>query len=450
MANQTNGNVNPRKMLRQKVEETLNASDGLNNEKKIGIVGALGTGDLGDEAMLVALQKELRFSNYKTELICFTTDPKVTYIHTGVKSYPLLDSVLRNNVFSMLFRNLGKIENYIFIILKKFKLIDETNNGEFIMRFFYLTFTYIWYYVAKSPLRFLVSRGIHHHINNIEKCDLIIYQGGAYINSWNIKSRIYMYLFPAFIASRKNIPVISSGLNIGPFNYVDKIFVKKYIKRFSFLGVRDRSNSYDAIREILPSKVNDVIFTNDDAITLKPVASSLSASVSCLNLQRERYVALNVHYWMLDPDRWLLAKTLFVKALKNLVNEHGMRVVAIPMIFSDHEEAFDIAAIREIIDEAQIPQEKVTIPNLPLSIDDTVALYSNASVTLGSRHHSMVLSVANATPTIAVVYDEYYYMKHKGVSDEYGELVELVNIENSSPSEYIPSLIENLLNKQVK
>ena len=34
MANQTNGNASPRKILRQKVEEILNVSNGSNKEKK--------------------------------------------------------------------------------------------------------------------------------------------------------------------------------------------------------------------------------------------------------------------------------------------------------------------------------------------------------------------------------------------------------------------------------
>ena len=308
-----------RKDLLLKVEEILDFSNKNKTERKIGIVGALGTRDLGEEANLLALQKELRFSSHKIELICVTKDPKIASIHTGVKSYPLLDGILRNNIFSVLFRNFGKLESYLFVIPRKIRFINETNNGVFFMRLFYLTFTYIWNYVSKSPLRRLVSSSIRQHIRNMEECDLIIYQDGAYINSWNIKSRIYMYLFPAFVASRSSIPVISSGLNIRPFNTVDKICVKKYFSLFKFLGVRDRTASYNTIREILPSKLNYIIFKNNDAITVQTEQSKLPDNYIGANIKPHRYFALNAHYWMIHPDKWLSAKALFVKALNNLV-----------------------------------------------------------------------------------------------------------------------------------
>tara|TARA_B110000008_G_C16801631_1_gene496967 strand:+ start:257 stop:640 length:384 start_codon:yes stop_codon:yes gene_type:complete len=127
-----------------------------------------------------------------------------------------------------------------------------------------------------------------------------------------------------------------------------------------------------------------------------------------------------------------------------------MDVVEVPMIFNNHEEAFDIAAIREIIKDAQTPASKVILPKLPFSIKDTVTLYSNAAITLGSRHHSMVLSVTNATLTIAVVYDEYYYMKHKGVSDEYEDLVVLVNIADADLVDRIRLTIDEFIEKQVR
>ena len=431
-----------RNAWRDRVLTKINDS-GQDSKFTIGIVGALGTGDLGDEAMLVALKNELAAEHQNLEFVCFTTDPKVTYLHTGVRSFPLLDNVLRNNLFSMIFRNLGKLEKLMTVLLKKSNLISETHNGEFLMRIFYISFTPIWYHLTKSYFSMFVSRGIQRHIEKIENCNLIMYQGGAYLNSWNIKSRIYMYLFPAYVAKKKDIAVVGTGLNLGPYNAIDSFFIRKYFKLFDLIGVRDRSVSVRRLREILPSKAEQLHFSNDDAITLKhDFLHDLRLATLGISLKETKYIALNVHYWMLDDYTWKLAKDKFVFILKYLIDNYDLKVIAVPMIFSDHEEVFDIAAIREVLVAADIPSEKIITPDLPVSIDETVNIYANASLTLGSRHHSMVLSVANDTPTIAIVYDEYYHMKHKGVSDEYKDQVLLVKIDDLSSIQGVQEFLQ--------
>jgi polysaccharide pyruvyl transferase WcaK-like protein len=382
---------------------------------KVGIVGALGSGDAGDEAMLIALTSELRDRIPNIEILCFSLNPGLTYSFTGIVSERLLEGILspNRNIFYGISLLLNRIEISLTRFLIKHWEINVVDRGGWLLRFYYLFLTK-WLLLSHS---LSMKRGkLTNYINKIASLDAVVYLGGAYINSWNVKSSIYSYLFPARVAIKYNTPVYASGLNLGPYNVVDRHYVKNILKEFRLVGLRDFNESVAELKQMGIFNEEKHFYSTDDAINLK---ADWTDSLKHFINEASPYIAVNFHYWNLSTSEWKDFSHRVADIIRNVVEQYDFNIVPVPMAFSDFSEVLDIAAIRDIVALTGLPESRFKLPPKPLTAAAMKSLYENASVTIATRHHAMVLSVSSKTPTIAIAFDRYYRMKHEGVGQYY-------------------------------
>jgi hypothetical protein len=130
--------------LREFIDSEVKAKPG--DAKRIGILGALGTGDVGDEAMLIALLGELRDLDSDFEFAVFSLNPELTECYTGIPCLPTAhawNSRRRNPIAvltSAAFWLEGKFSALVPVRFRR----DEVDRGQWVARLVYLEIFQAW------------------------------------------------------------------------------------------------------------------------------------------------------------------------------------------------------------------------------------------------------------------------------------------------------------------
>jgi len=416
---------------------------------RIGILGALGTGDVGDEAMLIALLGELRKLESDSEFAVFSLNPKLTESYTGISCLPMAHAwnSRRKNPIAIL-------TNAAFWLESKFSALvpirfrrSEVNRGQWTARFVYLGLLKRARRLAAEFNRTGHLGGnsiLRKHISDISSVDVLIYLGGGYINSWHVKAQSYLYLISSVVAVELGIPVIGTGLNLGPFNTFDLNHISPILKKFSLIGVRDEQQSIQALKEMGIYSESKHYFSSDDATNLPP---KFDQALSQWADQASPYISLHVHYWRLSECDWQHFSRKIATVIESIISKADINIVMLPMIFGHNTAAFDARALTDIADQCAHSDRILMAPE-HLTPQNLRYLYGRASRALVCRHHSMVFSLAADVPTTALAYDEYYQQKLFGIASRRGDICELLDAFTTSAEQIEESVLRQLQNQK--
>lgn len=418
------GGMEARRLWVERLSSSLAQLHPKSGRLRVGIVGALGSGDVGDEAMLVSLVEELKARLFGVEFLAFSVNPGLTYAYTSIPTVGLLSTYLSptSDLRYLLARLAGGLEERVERILLRRINIEEVDRGQRIRRFFLES-------RSKKILRRCLDMGesdmskVHPHAKDVAGLDALVVLGGAYLNSWNVKSGIYEYLLPARVAALYKVPVFGGGLNLGPYNRSDAAFIKGVLSNFELIGCRDNAESIRALRDLGIFDDSKHLYSCDDAISLVPEYTSEVDRFIDFN---SPYIAFNVHYWKLDSEKWELFSRQLAQVLAGLVARYKCKIVPISMAFSDARKGLDDAAIHDVLRVADLPSGTVVHPEGVMSIGKIKGLYAKARITIATRHHPMVLSVSSGVPTLSIAFDDYYRMKLEGVGAYFPGLFSVV------------------------
>jgi polysaccharide pyruvyl transferase WcaK-like protein len=400
---------------------------------KIGIVGALGTGDVGDEAMLCSFMAELEARLGKPTLIVFSMGPAVTKAYVGIECLPTAHRWMaeRESLARKITSALHRVESGLTRILGRFLSIPEIIRDGWACRISFRMVTRRARAMARgleqgSGLR---SDGfLADHVRVISELDALIYLGGGYLNSWHVKADTYLFLLSAEVALELGIPTYASGINLGPLNRLDRRWVAPVLNRFELIGCRDRKQSFELAEAMGIRADGRLHYSSDDAICL---ASEPTTALEKLVSDLGSYLALQVHYWRLDDTRWHAFVNRLADAVQNYACARHLAVLMIPMTFGESAEAFDQAALLEV---AALAGSGVRFELAPPNCrpSELKFLFGMAASALVTRHHAMVFSVASGVRTVAISYDQYYRQKLDGVAEDFGEICEVVDCSLSA------------------
>jgi polysaccharide pyruvyl transferase WcaK-like protein len=426
--------------LREFIDSEVKAKPG--DAKRIGILGALGTGDVGDEAMLIALLGELRDLDSDFEFAVFSLNPELTECYTGIPCLPTAhawNSRRRNPIAvltSAAFWLEGKFSALVPVRFRR----DEVDRGQWVARLVYLG---LLKRARKLAARFnrtglLGGSGIlREHISDISSVDVLIYLGGGYINSWHVKAQSYLYLISSAVAVELDIPVMGTGMNLGPFNTFDSNHISPILKRFSLIGIRDEQQSIRALKDMGIYCETAHYFSSDDATNLCPQSNPTLLEWAD---QFSPYIALHVHYWRLSDRDWQNFSRKIAAVADSIISKAGINIVMIPMIFGPKAPAFDARALKDVADQCKHSNRILMAPE-NLTPQNLRYLYGRASCALVCRHHSMVFSLAADVPTTALAYDEYYRQKLFGIASHCPDNCEVLDALTCSAEQIEESVL---------
>jgi polysaccharide pyruvyl transferase WcaK-like protein len=429
--------------LREFLDSEVVAKPG--HPKRIGILGALGTGDVGDEAMLIALLGELRNLDSDFEFAVFSLNPGLTESYTGISCLPTAHewNSRRKNPVAFLTSAAFWLENKISALVPVRFRRNEVDRGQWIARLVYLG---LLKRARKLSVRFDGTGRpggnsiLHKHIQDVSSVDVLIYLGGGYINSWHVKAQSYLYPVSSAVAVELGIPVIGTGMNLGPFNTFDSNQISPILKQFALIGLRDEQQSIQALKKMGIYSETKHYFSSDDATNLRPKSD---LELSKWADQASPYISLHVHYWRLSESDWLDFSRKIATVVDSIISKAEMNVVMLPMIFGPKAGAFDARALRDVADQCS-HSDRILMAPQNLSSQYLRYLYGRASCALVCRHHSMVFSLAADVPTTALAYDDYYRQKLFGIASRCADDCEVLDALTSSVEQIEESILRHL------
>ncbi|MBE3128286.1 MAG: polysaccharide pyruvyl transferase family protein [Actinobacteria bacterium] len=422
------------------------------SEFHIGIIGALGSNDVGDEAMLCAMMDTFKNWWSSARITVFSNRPEVTNTYLGISSKSTLYRVLNNrkSLLSWFLHSINKLEDVLITnFLKSALKLKETSCSGWFFRVCYMILSLYVYFVAKQIAKgrkIFFKNLITEHLEALKDLDVLVFLGGGYLNSWHVKANIYPYILSAKCAIIFSKPIFATGLNLGPFNRFDKLQIGKIIKEFELIGVRDSNESFKILSDLKVEK-NKFYFSSDDAITLK--SSSLN-NEELEDFVRTKYPYLNVqiHLWRLKNKQAEYLMYSVAKAIDSVIKELDLNVVMIPMQFGK-EPVKDRVTMENIRQMCHFKNKIIMAPKY-LRPEQLKFIFSYGQATLCTRHHSMVFSLGEGVPMCVIELDEYYRMKLFGIAQEFPNICRIISINQEELDKKIVDNIINLIKQRVQ
>jgi len=417
------------RILREAIEREVHV--GKHSPLSLGVIGALGTGDVGDEAMLCAMIRTITGWWPDVKITIFSSRPRVTSDYLGLDAVPSLSRVLNNRrkISSWILHLCHSAEKLLTGLLRHILPLDETICNGWVFRGAYLLLLryVLWLAERINRGRELAGNGlVRNHLRHIQSLDALLLLGGGYLNSWHVKHELYPYLITAKAALAMGKPVFASGLNLGPFNVFDERRVVETLDKFKLIGIRDSEESRTILQKALGEDDPRVYFSSDDAIALDASpgeAKSLEQFVSRI----KPYIAIHAHTWRLRSRDCDVLKDFVYRLVDRVREAFGVNILLIPMTFGK-----EVDRDRILLTDIRVRcrgTENVYLPPADLRPGQIKFLFSEAELALGTRYHALIFSVSEGVPFIAISFDRYYDMKFAGMGKEYGDLYERVQFD---------------------
>jgi polysaccharide pyruvyl transferase WcaK-like protein len=397
----------------------------------VGVIGALGAHDVGDEAMLVGLSAELRDRLPGIQFTVFSTRPSVTEAYLGVDALPTLHRWVfdRRRPGALALYGLDRLESHLTCVLRWLLPLREEWCGGWVYRGAFAALERRVRRLAQSAVtdgRSLPDTLIGRHVAALQRLDALIMLGGGYLNSWHVKAASYLYSITVDAAVDLGKPVFGSGLNLGPFNGYDLRRLAHTLRRYELIGLRDQQESLAALRAmgIFDGRIHR--FSQDDAIGLETSALG-DTGLTRLVAEWRPYVVLQAHLWRTgreDCDRLFGAMAEVV----DRIVASGRRVLLVPMTFGDRPRSDRVAL--EGIRALCTSTDSVRHAPAGLRPEQLKYLFAQSEGAVVTRHHGMVFALGAGVRCVAVVLDSYYRQKLAGVAAAYGARCSLVPLSD--------------------
>lgn len=232
--------------------------------------------------------------------------------------------------------------------------------------------------------------------------DLIISCGGGFIQSHGLVDLLTNYsthLVQLYAANKLNIPYIIFAQTIGPLDKTSIRISKNIIENAYAVLVREPI-SYSFVKEHFPKARNkltgDIAFLLD---SIQPTGCNLSS--------RER-LGITVRKWSFpgsadqekDMKRYIDA---IVGLIEYAVNELNMEVYLMPQCIGPVGDN-DVLVSKKIYSTVSC-KEKVHVIDYDYEPSQLKGLYGEMNYFVGTRMHSVIFSIAERVPSIAISYD---------------------------------------------
>ncbi|HBI72886.1 MAG TPA: hypothetical protein DDY59_06835 [Lachnospiraceae bacterium] len=371
--------------------------------KTIGLFGAIGYDDMGDDALLLSNLEAFEQKGYNIVIFSNNTSrTKNLLISNGF----LTDSSISNK--TRIVKNL----NYYIKSHQLYMVVDIIVN-RLLKSSYDIVRTVNYYYVANKICKELDRKDMSNsqyleYITNIKECSLILFIGGGYMNKyWGY--HIYQFINALSIADKLGIPCVASGQTFGPFDYLQKSIVKKNIFKLKSIQTRDINRSKKRLLEL---------GYHDDKITEGPDdAIFFSRNEDYVNRYNAQFIVIInlgsfISYAKLPLETMY---TILAQFFDYLVENRNAIILNISM--TTREQDIDRG---ESIQSKMKYKEKFRYIALFTDLKTIKAIISSSNLVVSSRLHPIVFAISEKRPFIGISSDgEYYDSKLMGISEIY-------------------------------
>ena len=258
----------------------------------------------------------------------------------------------------------------------------------------------------------VASYDIRNIIYIAKRSDLILLGGGGIFNDyWDTNPRGYIlsdrqvglsfyYSFP-FLAGLFQKPCMAYGIGIGPLSKIENSdFAKEALQYCSSITVRDK-NSYALLNQLGIKS----LLTADPAFRLKAdkqwAATELNKIISDFKLKP--LIGISVRNWDQSDDNW---KCELANSLSQFTRVNDVNILFIPFQMNEGniQTIDDVQASKSVIDLLE-DKNRVYILEKEYSPTEISGIIACCHLLVGMRYHSVVFSLTNNIPCIALSYD---------------------------------------------
>jgi polysaccharide pyruvyl transferase WcaK-like protein len=243
-------------------------------------------------------------------------------------------------------------------------------------------------------------------IKSLNRCKILIFSGGGYLNSDLRLSWLYPSLMLIEICRRLEIPVYLCGQTIGPLNSdKDKWLVSKVFKNIALIGTRE-DKSVEILKD-LGIKESTIIREKDAAWNLQTHTLNCDFT-EIFSQENSDLIGISIQ------DRGTYEKDFDKKLIQQIINRFPQSF----LVFFPHVDA-DVDYQKAILAEIQkthqnIYQRSIIIPYVLLP-NQNKTLMQKCKICIGSRFHFHVFALSTATPSISV----FKQLKTLGIFRDY-------------------------------
>lgn len=315
---------------------------------KVGIVGNYGNDNNGDEAILTGLIKQLTefLPIEKEDIVVFSNYPDNTYTRYGLKAVPLYQK--KNNILNIAYST----------IVNSYKTMKELDV-------------------------------------------IIIGGGGLLMDLYQRGAPLYCTL--GVMGKLAGCKVIIYGVGAGPINTaIGKMFLKTLVRVADSVSVRDL-DSKNLLKSIGVKKEISVI--GDPAFSLSSQSEIVKNNrVKNIGITAVPYYSKN--YWPTpNEDKYKLYVDGMAKNIDRILEERK----DVKITFYSTKYPQDVKVTEQIFEKLKY-KKGVTVVTDNLHPEQLLELSSKQDIVIGTRLHSLILSVLTKTPIIGIGY-------HKKVKD---------------------------------
>lgn len=276
----------------------------------------------------------------------------------------------------------------------------------------------------------------------IRSADLVVSApGGVDIGPY----RDWRHLFRLILALKAGKPTAIYSISFGPLpdeTWKDRRFSRlaKYIlKRVQFLSLRD-DKSQQYAREIPV----EYIPSADTAFLDEATCSIPSELLACLSKPYAVFVPNAVYTW--HPIFRSYPKEIFEKLYQKILSillESGLHVVMLPQLFGTQSDENYFHEVSQGFSQSTI----TVIPDhYPCEVQQ--AIIRDAAILVGARYHSIIFSIKNYTPFVALSYEHKIsnILTVTGLYDLMYDLHGIKSLDQEKVCEKIRLVLQNLDN----
>lgn len=265
----------------------------------------------------------------------------------------------------------------------------------------------------------------------ISECDVVISKGGHMFYAarrWHVMewANLFSHLYPLLVARKLGKPVVLWGHSLGPFADPGARRMASWIlSGAKVVGVRESLSYNVALGLGIDSK--KVRLIPDLAFAVQPRATDrVAAAVRAKGLTAGAFLAVTVRQW--KRVSWE-AYNRYLKAIADvarLLYKEGFcnEVAVVVHTQGPTQEENDLGPSRRLLELlSDVPAVLVDEDFAP---DELAAFYGKAKFLLGTRFHSVILSLVGGTPAYAI---SYFGPKAHGIMRDLGMGDLVVNLD---------------------
>lgn len=261
--------------------------------------------------------------------------------------------------------------------------------------------------------------------------DLVVSCGGGYMQSKSVRQLLTEYLvhwIQLYCAKAANTPYVIFAQTIGPFDTISRLLSRPVFDDAIRVLAREPI-SFDCVKRLYPDATCRQ--TGDVAFLLKPAPYDWHPDT-----HSDGNIGITVRSWHFpgSPNRDKLMKR-YVKAIKDfmttLSQEGDYGFYLMPQCVGP--EGDNDLVLSRLIAEDLKDRVDVTLIDFDIYPSQLKTLYSKMDYFVGTRMHSVIFSLAEDVPCLAISYDK----KTDGIMEQAGLSEYVLNIDTVTGSDLL-------------